>query len=225
MEILIPTIKESTSWGPDDPCVERVWALTKDTLRHVPVEVRDTANFAADRLYDKLVTARNSYQIIASSNFAELNVGQQNSAYDNFYSAIWTAYKDRFQVLMKTLGYDIGFMFVNDQNYDKKAKDFVEDHPSLAWLPDYGKTLRENWQNDLARTRTALQHNGDLRGLPDLNEPGIARAIIEVVCYAIEGQFALLASESLQYPWRMALVNDDMTVFERGDRFALRAIP
>ncbi len=222
MKITIPTVQLATSWNADDPYVERIWMLTKEVVQHVDIENEDGADFATDRLYEKLVTARNSYSKIASSEFSNLNVGQQNDEYEHLYSALWSAYKDRFTKLMKLMGYDVSFMFAKPEQFARKAEIFTEAHPTKAWLVGYVEQLRDNWQDDLAKNRNAFQHDGDLRNIPDYNHPQTAREVFEVVCYVIECVFALLIEEKLQRNWKIVLLDDDETVFGRSDRFTLR---
>lgn len=227
MQITIPIVTEAASWGENDPYVERIWMLTKEVIRHLDIneDIEDEADFAADRLYEKLITARNSYSKIADSDFRELNISQQNDEFEHLYSALWSAYKDRFAKLMKLIGYDVSFMFAKPEDFEPKATAFSELHPNKSWLVDYAKQLRDAWQNDLAKNRNAFQHDGDLRNITDLNDPQTAKEVFEVVCYVVEGVFAMLSEEKLEANWKIALLDDDETVFGRADRFTLRLYP
>lgn len=222
--ITVPNVTLAAEWDADDPEIERIWLLMKEMVRQIEIDdkARDEADFMADRVYEKLNNARNSYQQIKKADFAQLPTSNQKDAYEHLYTALWAAYKDCLQSILKTIGYDIGFMFVADKDFDKKSEPFTATHPSKAWLVDYAKKIRANWHNDLANTRNA-QHTGDFRNIEvDYNDPKAAKELFEVVCYVIEGVFVLLAEEKLPKGWLIVVVNDDETVFGRGERFAIK---
>lgn len=107
----------------------------KEMVRQIEIDDkdRDEADFMADRVYEKLNTARNSYQQIKKADFAKLPTSNQKDTHEHLYSALWAAYKDCLQSILKTIGYDIGFMFVDDKNFDKQSKPFAATHPHKAW--------------------------------------------------------------------------------------------
>lgn len=224
VDITVPNVTLDAEWDADDPYIERIWILMKELVRQIGIDdkARDEADFMADRVYEKLNTARNSYQQIKKADFAKLPTSNQKDTYEHLYAALWASYKDCLQSILKTIGYDLGFMFVKDENFDKQAEPFAKAHPNKAWLVDYAKKIRANWHNDLANTRNA-QHTGDFRKVKvDYNDPKIAKDLFEVVCYVIEGIFVLLAEEKLPKGWLIVVVNDDETVFGRGERFAIK---
>lgn len=224
-KITIPKVTLAAEWDADDPEVERIWHFMKTVIRCLDIDeaTEDEADFKADRVLEKLHTARNHYQKIKQPSFKDLTSSQQQDEYNELYGALWAAYKDRLQALLKEVGYDIGFMFQSPKEFEKNAAQFVEDHPGQSWLVDYARDIRDKWQNDFGNTRNFTEHSGDLRSLnTDYNDPETAKELFEVVCYVIEGVFALLSQEKLQRGWLVVIVNDDETVFGRGERFALK---
>ncbi len=223
-KITVPTVALAAEWDADDPWIERIWFLMKEVIRRLDIdeEVEDKADFMADRVWEKLNTARNSYQKIKLEDFTKLTSSQQKDEYEHLYSALWATYKDCLQSLLKILDYDIGFMFMDDKNFEKWSLVFKEAHPDQEWLVNYARTLRGSWQNDLAANRNA-QHTGDFRNVSvDYNDRSSAKELFEAVCYVVEGIFVLLAQKKLSEGWLILMINDDETVFGRGERFALK---
>jgi hypothetical protein len=87
----------------------------------------------------------------------ELN---RRQAYEDFIRTLWHAYKDLLKIAVRRLGFDIGFLFQNDQNFEKGLQSFLKDHPEVnPELGDYLKHERSQWQNELGRLRNDyLEH-------------------------------------------------------------------
>lgn len=225
-QILVPTVTLSSEWDSDDPWVERIWSLVKELIPHLEIDDKsaDEADFAADRLLDKLTEARNHYQSIKSYEFQKLTTSKQSSEYQSMYSALWCAYKDRTTKLLSKLGYEVGFMF-GGKDFEKQATAFAKRHPKKAWLVDYSRRLRGGWQNDLYKYRNAHDHDGDLRNdVPDLDSLENAKAFFEVVCYVIEGIIIGLAEEKMRNGWLVVVMDEDETVFNRGNRYTIKHV-
>jgi len=88
-------------------------------------------------------------------------------AYKELYGHLWTAYRDRFQNLMKALGYDVGFIFQDDKKFEIGAKQYITTHPDAAELMDRVRDDRGTWQNALHIYRNDGQH--DASGGPTFN--------------------------------------------------------
>jgi len=133
----------------------------------------------------------------------------QQAEYVAFYNSIWWAYKDRFQLFMKELGFDIGFIFQDDKNFEKGAKKFVEDHPNASEFIEVARNDRKIWQNQLAIHRNAL-HSGDRRNEKhDLDNPADARMIFDNVWQAIEEDFAYLGEKIMDEAWTLVEVPEE----------------
>lgn len=223
-KITVPQVTLAAEWDADDPWIERIWLLMKEVIRHLDIDddTEDEADFMADRVWEKLNTARSSYQKIKREDFTELTPSQQKDEYEHLYSALWAAYKDCTQKLLKILDYDIGFMFVKDKDFEELALAFKKENPNQEWLVGYASAIRESWHNDLVASRNA-QHTGDFRKVSiDYNDRSSAKELFEAVCYVIEGVFVLLVQEKLREGWLILIADDDQTVFSRGERFALK---
>jgi hypothetical protein len=73
---------------------------------------------------------------------------------------LWHAYKDLFPKAVKLLGFDIGFLFTSDADFEKGLEKFVSKSPSL--ILDVSELLRRqraNWQQGLSSFRNDfLEH-------------------------------------------------------------------
>ena len=50
---------------------------------------------------------------------------------ENIYSYLTIAFKDRFQEVAKLMGYDTGFLFQNDKNFEVGCTQFSQLHPKI----------------------------------------------------------------------------------------------
>lgn len=73
---------------------------------------------------------------------------------DDMAKSLWAAYKDRFQKAVKTLGYDIGFLFQNDTDFKLGCATFRKSYPrvrpELLQLMEWN---RSNWQSEFKQYR------------------------------------------------------------------------
>jgi hypothetical protein len=87
-----------------------------------------------------------------------------DAAFSAFYVHLWRAYKDRFQTFIQTLGYDIGFLWMNDHKFATISAKFLSKHPELdqSYI-DMLADDRATWQSKVAYFRNQhLEHNEPL---------------------------------------------------------------
>lgn len=203
------TLKLAANFGTEEPFVVRVWIQIKDILKYMDISNDDEADFRFDRVVEQLDIARVHLARIEDKNFDKLPTFDQQAEYVAFYNSIWWAYKDRFQLFMKELGFDIGFVFQNDKKFDEGAKVFLLAHPSATEFITVARNDRQSWQNVLAVHRNAL-HSGDRRGEKhDLDNPNDARMIFDNVWQAIEENFVYLGESIMQKGWTIVHVSED----------------
>jgi len=79
---------------------------------------------------------------------------------ENIYSYLTIAFKNRFQEVARLMGYDIGFLFQNDKNFELGCKQFLESHPNID--PEFIETIkndRDSWFNLMLNVRNnAIEH-------------------------------------------------------------------
>ncbi len=204
------TLKLASNFGTDELWVARVWLQTKDILKYINLPNADEIDFRFDRIVEQLeIACIHLRRIEDQKSFNQLPTFDQQAEYVAFYNSVWWAYKDRFQLFMKELGFDIGFVFQDDKNFEKGAKKFVEDHPNASEFIDVARNDRKLWQNQLAIHRNAL-HSGDRRNEKHvLDNPADARMIFDNVWQAIEEDFAYLGEKVMDKGWTLVHVPEE----------------
>lgn len=203
------TLKLAANFGTEEPFVVRVWIQTTEILKFISLPNKNEIEFRFDRVVEQLDIARVHLGRIEGKNFHKLPTFDQQAEYVAFYNSIWWAYKDRFQLFMKELGFDIGFIFQDDKKFEKGATKFVKDHPNATEFIEVARTDRKLWQNMLASHRNAL-HSGDRRGeTHDPDNPKDARMIFDNVWQAIEEDFAYLGEKVMDEGWTLVHVPEE----------------
>jgi hypothetical protein len=79
---------------------------------------------------------------------------------DDFSRQLWYAHKELMPKAALLLGFDLGFLFQKEVNFDAGVIVFNKAHPSLiADVCSHLRKQRKNWQNDLAEFRNQfLEH-------------------------------------------------------------------
>jgi hypothetical protein len=79
----------------------------------------------------------------------------RKQAYEDFFRTLWHAYKDLFQSAVRGIGFDIGFLFKSDGEFEKG----LQNSNTGSDFADYLRQQRADWQNDLKRVRNDyLEH-------------------------------------------------------------------
>jgi hypothetical protein len=221
--ITIPTLTLSAEWGPYDPEVESIWLLLKDAASKLHDDnMKDEADFRADRIYEKLNEARNHYKIIMAKGFQSHPTSEQDAAYNSLYGSLWSAYKDRLIKFLSAIGYEAGAIVAGDSQYETQMTAFCNRYPELSWLKQLVDGQKKNWQDLLRDNRNAQEHDGDLRDkkdLPNINNPTEAKRVFAYVARAIESIGISLISYKLPDYWNVVDVDQNATVFDRTPRF------
>lgn len=203
------TLKLAANFGTEEPFVVHVWIQCKDILKYMDTLNDDEADFRFDRIVEQLDIARVHLSRIEGKSFHQLPTFDQQAEYVAFYNSIWWAYKDRFQLFMKELGFNIGFLFQDDKKFEAGAKAFLEAHPDAGDFIDAARNDRQTWQNTLATHRNVL-HSGDRRNEKhDPDNPKDARVIFDNVWQAIEENFVYLGEEVMQKGWTIAHIPEE----------------
>lgn len=199
----------AANFGTEEAFVVRAWIQIKDILKHMNPVNADESDFRLDRVVEQLNIARIHLGRIEDKAFHQQPTFDQQAEYVAFYNSVWWAYKDRFQLFMKELGFDIGFLFQNDKKFEAGLKKFLEDHPNATQFANVARDDRISWQNTLATHRNNM-HTGDRRNEKhDMDNPKDARIVFDNVWQAIEENFAYLGEEVMSEGWTIAHVPED----------------
>lgn len=219
-------VVSNSTWGPEDPEVNSIWMLLKETIDKLHDETaKDEADFWADRVYEKLNEARNHYKEIRSENFGQRPSSERDGIYNAYYACLWAAYKDRFVKLLKAIGYESGAFFAGDAQYESQMQGFALRYHELSWVKQLMDNQKANWQDVLRDNRNAYGHDGDLRNnldLPNINNPVDAWKMVAYVCRAIEALGMCLLSYKLPDIWEVVEIDREATVFDRRPRFKVQ---
>ena len=203
------TLKIAANFGTEEDFVVRVWIQIKDILKYIRLPNDDEIDFRFDRVVEQLEIARIHLGRIEDKNFDNIPTFDQQAEYVAFYNSIWWAYKDRFRYFMKELGFDIHFIFGDDNKFKSGSETFLTNHPGASDFIKVSLNDRQGWQNLLAFHRNAM-HSGDKRKQKhDLDNPTDARMIFDNVWQAIEEHFVYLAEEVMQKGWTIVHIPEN----------------
>jgi len=203
------TLKLAANFGTEEPFVVRIQIQTKDILKYIAIPNEDEADFRLDRVIEQLDIARIHLGRIEDKSFDTQPTFDQQAEYVAFYNSIWWAYKDRFKLLMGELGFDLGFIFQNDKNFEEGAKRFLVAHPEATEFVAVARNDRNGWQSQLAAHRNVM-HSGDRRDEKhDLDNPRDARVFFDNVWQAIEENFVYLGETVMREGWTIAHIPEE----------------
>ena len=100
---------------------------------------------------------------IRSSDTTPLPELNRRQLHEDFARVLWHAYKDLFPKATMLLGFDIGFLFKKDTDFEKGMFAFLNASPSLMLdIPELLRRQRTNWQQALSAFRNDfLEHRKD----------------------------------------------------------------
>lgn len=111
-------------------------------------------------LMEGLIPAFEHLKKVRASVSQEMPAVNRMQLYEDFSRVLWQAHKSLMPKAASLLGFDVGFLFQNDSNFEKGAAEFNSKHPSFAGLSDHLRQQRKNWQSGLAEFRNRLEHGG-----------------------------------------------------------------
>ena len=136
---------------------------------------KETKQSIMNVLFDGLEPACRSLRKLRKS-WDDENVPEKEKRQDieNVYSYLTIAFKDRFQQTANLMGYDIGFLFQNDTNFEAGCKEFIQRHPGIdSHFIEVVKDDRLTWSKLLIDVRNnVIDHaaNKDPQVLRDLEQ-------------------------------------------------------
>ena len=150
---------------------------------------------------------------IRSPETANLPVAERFQPYEDFARKLWKAYKDLTQRAADALGFDIGFLYQEDKNFEKGLKKFRAEWPELqAGAEDFLRQIRVEWQNEFSRFRNGfVEHQeGDRMDFKKFYDNAVVEKLFESVWGAIVDVLVILMI--LKLPPRVHLVVNDPKV-------------
>jgi hypothetical protein len=131
-------------------------------------------------LIDGLIPAFEHLKKIRASVSQEMPTLNRMQLYEDFSRVLWHAYKGLMPKATGLLGFDIGFLFQNDVNFEKGAVEFNSKYHSSVGLCDHLREQRNNWQNGLKEFRNHLEHESkDLTKFAKYYDPELAEVLFD----------------------------------------------
>lgn len=190
--------------GAGEPFVSRIALGLSDVLNAMFVQNNEDESKAQvvkeelqNLVLECLIPAFLSLRELRQSVGKEVPILTRLKHFNDMYRTLWTAYKDRMQTIVKMLGFNIGFLFENDQKFDKGCAQFLADNPRIH--PEFHDTLkwdRDTWQNRLSKLRNDLLEHKTLKpeDFPEFYNLQSAEVAFDNVWFAIEDILATLAA-------------------------------
>jgi|SRR5271155_803634 hypothetical protein len=148
-------------------------------------KVRDAIG---DILNEGLIPTFLELRNIRSSIGVNLPLVDRLQLYEDFARKIWKSYKDLMQRAAVAMGFEIGFIFQKEQQFEVGLKTFRAGNPALVdTFEEYLRATRKNWQNDLGRFRNGfLEHKeGERKDFAQFYDPALAEELFNVVCRTV----------------------------------------
>jgi hypothetical protein len=221
---LIPTSNEMSSWGPNDPKINKPYLFAKEITKYLDLseEDIDEIDFLADRLMDKLESALMYYQLITSNDFDARNISQKRTIYEGLYANLWSFYKGRVQNYLKLMGWNLAIFFCKEDNFEKEALKFIDKYPEHKDIVELARSQRIAWQSEFAKSRNASEHSGDYRnGIETYENKNEAKRLFAQVCWTAETVIAYFGSYKMKREWNIIEINKGKTIFDTEDRYLI----
>jgi len=194
----------------DEKFVRHMTELTTilDATLIVGQQREDVKSAIMTILMDGLIPAFAELEKIRASDGKALPLMDRRELYHDFCRKSWKAYKDLAQRAASVAGFEIGFLFTSDKDFEKGLKEFQVKHPDVR--TELGKSLRETrdrWQNELAKFRnTFLEHqDSDPKQFEKFYQLGYVESLFEKVWNRIVDLLAVLLESRLPHGTKLAL--------------------
>ena len=159
-------VEKFSDVGTGNPFVARIGPGLIQILEATSFKNRNEINDAIFTvLFDVLVPAFISLREIRKIESGEVEkiIINLNKHYFNLFNHLWVAYKDRMPKVTELLGFDIGFLFQNEKNFNEGVEKFLSSKGDLPGIDvnftDMLGDERRTWQNILGEIRNNyLEH-------------------------------------------------------------------
>jgi len=157
-------VEHLANFGTGEPWVSRLMLELPKFVDVTTIERRNEVKEGIGAVYFALTDAFNDLRELRRlEQLSDVPVSERQAAFSSFYVHLWRAYKDRFQSLVSSLGYELGFLWQNDAAFETGAQRFLEER--LEVDPCFLEMLRDDrraWQTKLADFRNHLEHQTPL---------------------------------------------------------------
>ncbi len=161
-------------------------------------------------LFDGLIPAFLELRNIRASVGQDLPLVDRYQLYEDFARKVWKSHKDLTQRAGKAMGFNIGFLYQEEQGFEEGLKKFRVDWPGVQG--EFEHFVRENrskWQSELRAFRNGfLEHQqGDRMEFRKFYDASFVETLFNMVWGAIVDLLVILMS--LKLPPRVHIVVND----------------
>jgi hypothetical protein len=150
----------------------------------------------------------------------ELN---RKQAYEDFMRTLWHAYKDLMPKAARELGFEVGFLFQQDQQFEKGLRKLLGKHSALRIdLGEFLREQRDGWQGTLQRIRNDyLEHRKlEWTDVSQFYSVWYAEAFFDAAWNAATDIFAVLIASNFPPMIGIAEIPEAQRDPNRPDKFA-----
>lgn len=192
---MIPRIEKFADLGTEEPFVARTGPGLIEILNATSFKNREKINAALlSILFEALMPAFLSLREVLDmeSGKTEKMILNLEKGYSNLYDHLWVGYKDRMPKAVALLGFEIGFLFKSEKDFEKGMSRFLQENSGIIGLDSrFAEMLRDEratWQNMLGSIRNDyIQHKKiDSKDVRVLFNPEAAERVFNNCWQAIE---------------------------------------
>jgi hypothetical protein len=153
-------VEHLADFGSSEPWVARVMLGVGDIIGATPLNGRDDVRDAFGEVFYALSDAFNDLRRLRDLVARRAPRSELDAAFSSFYVHLWRAYKDRFQKFVRTLGFDLGFLWMKAKDFNAIAPKFLAKHPDVdAAFIEMLINERMSWQDKFSVIRNEhLEH-------------------------------------------------------------------
>jgi|GEM_PF-3431672 len=157
MNATAPKVKKVANFGANEPFVARIVLGLSEIVDVTTYENKNEIKEAISEMFmNGLAPAFSSLQEIRKieSGRKERLLMDLRKEYFSFYDRLWAAYKDRMQRIIIALGYDLGFVFADDNKFKARSGKFTSSYPKMP--KEFIEQIEKNriaWQSAVVRFR------------------------------------------------------------------------
>lgn len=157
-------VEHLADFGTSEPWVARVMLGLGEIIAATPLNAREDVRDALVDLFYALADAFNDLRRLQVLVAGGAPRSELDAAFSAFYVHLWRAYKDRFQKLVRTLGFDVGFLWMKAKDFNEIAPKFLAKHPNVdEAFVELLVDERTSWQDKFAVIRNDhLEHRKPL---------------------------------------------------------------
>ena len=153
-------------------------------------------------LIEGLLPAYERLREIRALSGKQIPVLNRRQQFEDFTSALWRAYKTLLPKTAVLLGFNIGFLFQEAKEFEAGARKFESVHPGQAFMIDYLRAQRTNWQQELKEFRNKfVEHRNTDRGqFTKYYEQGTAESLFDAVWKTIANLLPVFIAANFNGP-------------------------